>query len=611
MSAPKGTLIFDIETHDGDLLYTLPPSEFVRLIGYKWMGKDEVHLTEDLEEIRARILSARWIIGHNIHVFDLRAVFGIKSNIPMELADQGRTYDTWPHAVLVNPAPATYVDRFGKAARAVKPAEMLKWFGLDEQAHQLGVQGKTQNLKDLAFKYGPEEAGKTERIRQGFGMIPTDDSEYRDYLKGDVLASEAVAQKLLAKGPLNAYALREQRKQSRIAVIESNGFRVDTDRAHLRILELKARRDVILTSLQENYGFPTEGKSPWATTQGKEAIFKALEDHGISPSTVDNWERTATGNLSLGGEVLVNLTKGTPAEDIGLALAELKGQRSLAQLALDSTYPDGFAHPSITMLQRSGRSSTTKPGLTVWTARGPGAVEKSYFLPDSDDEVLLEIDLSNADARNVACISGDDQYAVRFQPGQDGHMINAIAAWGEKTVMASDDTKKKYRQMAKPLGHGWGYGGRANTLSRQTGTPLEDAKRFVNGMDSAYKKVVAWQNRVRYEATKTGHVVNYWGRRMVVEPGREFTQAPALIGQSMTAELIWDGILSMPFSAVRRIKAMVHDALVFSVPKNRFEESKNFLAECMTFSLNPQRGLKMEFPVDCGPPGTNWYTAGH
>jgi hypothetical protein len=31
---PTGTLFFDIETHEAKQLYTMPPEQFVRLIGY-------------------------------------------------------------------------------------------------------------------------------------------------------------------------------------------------------------------------------------------------------------------------------------------------------------------------------------------------------------------------------------------------------------------------------------------------------------------------------------------------------------------------------------------------------------------------------------------------
>ncbi|MBF6287139.1 DNA polymerase [Nocardia cyriacigeorgica] len=592
---PAGTLVFDIETHSAELLYSMPPEEFVRLIGYAW-GDGETTITTDLSEIRDQILKARWIIGHNIHAFDLRAVFGIQSDIPLQLAMEKRVYDTWTHAALVHPAPSMFVNRFGKNMLAKKPAEMTRWFSLDEQAHQLGVPGKTHDLKELAKEFG------------GFGNIPIDDDRFREYLVGDVVATREVAKALLKKGPLDSYALREQEITARAAVISSNGVRVDTEVAQARVDELKLRRDAILSEVQEKYGLPTTGKSPWASKDGKGAIMAALADHGITPESRPDWTRTATGNISLGGETLIQITEGTPAEDLGRALAELKGQRSLAQLALDSTHPDGFVHPDITMLQRSGRWSTTEPGLTIWTSRGEGAVEKSYFIPDSDDEVLLEIDYSNADARFVAAVSGDRKYAERFEPGADGHMINAIAAWGKETVEADPKT---YRQLAKPLGHGWSYGGRAKGLASNTGLPFETAKTFVDGMDKAFSVLVRWQNRVRKEASR-GYVENDWGRKLWVEKGREFTQAPALIGQNGTREIVCDALLKMPPHVLRRVKAQIHDAILFSVPKDNWEECRDYLANLMETDFKPAYGgQRIDFPVSAGPAGANWMEASH
>lgn len=591
----EGTLIFDIETHSAELMYSMSPEEFVRLIGYAW-GDGEVVLTTDLDEIKEQILKARWIIGHNIHAFDLRAVFGIKSDIPLELAQQRRVYDTWTHAALVNPAPYMFTNRHGKNALANSPDKMKRWFSLDEQAHQLGVPGKTHDLKALAKEFG------------GFGSIPVDDERYREYLIGDVVASRVVAQELLKKGKLDDYALREQEIAARAAVISSNGLRVDVEAAKARVEELRVRREAILSELQTKYGLPTEGKSPWATTAGKEAIMAALADHGITPKSRKDWTKTSTGNLSLGGEVLTELTKGTSAEDLGKALAELKGQRSLAQLALDSTHPDGFVHPDITMLQRSGRWSTTEPGLTVWTSRGEGAVEKSYFVPDSDDEVLLELDYSNADARIVAAYSGDRKYAERFEPGADGHMINAIAAWGREVV---ESDPKKYRQMAKPLGHGWSYGGRPGGLVRVTGLPFTTAKKFCDGMDSTFVALVDWQNRVRDEATR-GYVMNEWGRKLWVEKDRIFTQAPALKGQNGTREIVCDALLRMPPHVLRRVKAQIHDAVLFSVPRENWEACRDYLVRLMETKFQPSvGGQRVEFPVSAGPAGANWMEASH
>lgn len=641
MAGPKGTLIFDLETHSRDLLYTMAPGEFVRLGGYRWAHWEpgRVELTTEVEEIREQILCARWSIGHNIHDFDMRGLFGIRSDIPMELADAGRIYDTWTHAVLVNTAPPRYVNRKGTPSRAEKPEEAMRWYGLDEQAYQLGVIGKTHDLADLALKYAPKDVSyeeylrvivvnrrdvdttipvklnKKERIAFGLGLIPVDDPDYRAYLVGDVLASEAVGRELTKLGPLDDYAMREQRLAARVAAISSNGFRVDRARAQARVDELAAVRKKHLTMLVERYDFPLDGKQPWRTDAGKAAIVKALKDHGIDAELDAEWPRSdKTGALSLGGEVMVSKTKGTAAEELGKALAELMGQRSLAQLALDTTYPDGFVHPEITMLQKSGRSSTTKPGLTVWTAHGDNAVEKEYFVPDVPDaEVLLEFDLSNADARAVAAYSGDVRFAERFKPGADGHLINAWAAWG-KDVVGTDKKNPvtaAYRQLAKPGGHGWGYRIGAAKLAATWNKAVEEAKAFIDGMNKTFSRVVAWQDWATSFARQRGYVENPWGRRMRVDKGREYTQPAALLGQSATREIMADFFLRAPYPVIRKIKAWIHDAVAISAPEDNWEAWRDGVIRLLESYMDPKGGQRIEFPASSGPPGRNWLESGH
>jgi DNA polymerase-1 len=593
-----GALIFDIESHSPEYMFAMEPEEFVRLIGYRWVGQ-RTRISTDLEEIRTEIRRAPMIVGHNIWNFDLRAIFGVHSTECLERVIQGTlvVYDTWVHAVLVHPAPYTYTNRLGKGAKAEDVGQLKKWFSLDEQAYQLGVPGKTDDLKVLAKEFG------------GFGLIPQDDPRYISYLEGDVEATEHVARALLARGPLDAYALREQEIAARAAVISSNGLRLDYKAAQARVDQLKARRDVLVAELEEKYGMPTEGKAPWSTLEGKAAIMAALEDHGITPESHPHWPLTAKKNISLSGDALIMLTEGTDASDLGVALAELKGQRSLAQLALDSVHPDGFVHPDITMLQRSGRWSTTNPGLTIWTSRGEGAVEKAYFLPDNDDHYLLEIDYSNADARMVAALSGDLKFVERFEPGADGHMINAIAAWGWDVVKTDP---AGYRQKAKVPSHGWGYKIGAPKLAFQTGMPLTEAREFLNNLNKAFPDVVAWQKSSTAFARRHGYVLSNWGRKLWTEKGREFTQAPALEGQNGTREIVCDALLAMPIAVLKTVKAQIHDALLFSIPKLGFEEYRDYLVDLMSTFFRPkQGGQSMQFPCEAGPPGNNWYEAGH
>jgi DNA polymerase-1 len=99
---------------------------------------------------------------------------------------------------------------------------------------------------------------------------------------------------------------------------------------------------------------------------------------------------------------------------------------------------------------------------------------------------------------------------------------------------------------------------------------------------------------------------------MPIEKGREFTQAPALMGQSGTREIVCDALLRMPVDALRRVKAQIHDALIFSVPRATFEKWRDYLVDLMTDSFKPAKGGQLiEFPVSAGPPGENWYEASH
>src|SRR5206468_8107610 len=113
-------------------------------------------------------------------------------------------------------------------------------------------------------------------------------------------------------------------------------------------------------------------------------------------------------------------------------------------------------------------------------------------------------------------------------------------------------------------------------------------------------------------ARRHGYVVNDWGRVMQVEKGREFTQAPALLGQSGTREIVCDAILRMPVHVLRRVKAQIHDAILFSVPKRNWEQCRDYLFQIMQGNLKPKQGGQgIEFPVDAKPAGANWMEANH
>lgn len=622
MTRGNKVLFFDCETHNAGREYDMEPHEFFRLGQYAWGRTGEVQLTTSWAQMIDLIESADLVIGHHIHSFDLSVLYGVDSTRPLELAFEQKVLDTFTWASVVMPAPDIWEDENGTRIFTVRKNKIdmgitKKWLGLNNLNTQLGIPAKTAHLSELAKKHNPP---KTAAKALDYGLIPLDDPEFLAYAKQDVIAVRALALALLAKpGGVTPYIWREQKFAAVCAQNSRNGWRVNKEIAQARVDELATSRDQIMTTVIEKYGLPTEGKMPWRTSEGKAAIFAALADYGITPETVPDWPQTDTGKPSLGGEALIGLTEDTPAADLGSALASLMGQRSLAQLALDSVKPDGFVHPSITSLQRSGRLSTTEPGLTVWTTRGEGAVEKSYFIPDTDDQVIVEFDLSQADARIVAAYSGDEEFAKQFQEGADAHEINGRMAFPDY-----DQDPSGYRQKAKPITHGTPYGAGPKTLAAllikaRAYTEFEDAlaatTRFQQQYQEKYQKVAGWQARVR-AGGNSGFVTNDWGRRMVVSKDRSFTQAPALMGQSGTRELIVDGLIRLYLTAphlITRLKAQVHDALIFSLDKATVEEDVEVISSSMSTVWKPQwGGMEIEFPVAHGPiDATDWYLAGH
>lgn len=640
-------LTFDIESHSVTERYGMSPREYFRLGGYAW-GEGPVVLTDSYDEMIAQIERADMVIGHNIHQFDLSVLFGVDSMHPLKMGRQRKIFDTFIHATLANPAPEGYYElRNGKKARSTSVGEYRKWYGLDNQAFQLGAPGKSADLSEIAKRYefaevpilGPDgepvrfKSGKrkgeakTQKVPTGvccgYGHIPLDDPEFREYLEHDVLCSREVARALLSRMSFDHYAQREQLKAAIDAQISRNGFRVDVPVATQRAKDMGEIAAHGLNELNGRFGLPLHGKKPLATTEGKEGLLRALLSVGVREMEL---ERTPGGAPSFSGDsvkkacgwtkddhdVWVRPSADSPEMDSALDLADLvatlAGQRSLPELALSCVQPDGKVHPSIWPGQRSGRKSTTEPGLTIWDDS-----HKDYFIADSDDELLIELDASNADARMVAAESGDRAFAVRFQPGQDGHLINAWAAWGKDVVGTDkhDPVTAGYRQKAKPGGHAWGYRVGAAKLAKTLGIPFLEARSFLNNLNRAFAGVVAWQDRITAYAEKHGFVVNGWGRKMPIT-GRAYTQAPALIGQSGTNEILADGLIRLPDRIIGMLKVTIHDAVILSMPKATIDRDLPFVVRCLSTSYKPEHGgQRIEFPFEHGTPGRTWADALH
>lgn len=616
----KGKYLYiDIESHNVGKEYEMSPKEFFRLGQYAW-DNGEITLTEDLDEFISVIEQAPFIVGHNIIDFDLPAVYGVDSMRPMELARDRRVVDTMYMNHLILPPPGD-----------LPPGRLMGVYSLDNLTTKYKLPGKVGSLQEMAEKYNPVGTPKGEL---DYGLIPVDDPLFREYAYNDIVAVRALFKYLMGKQQEvefdGEYLWREMYVISIAARMKNNGWPIDVEMARKRIDDQAKRKEELLTKLQEEYDFPKEGKSPWASNKGKEATIALLKDHGIDPETDSSWPRTAKGAISLGGEAILNATAGTEIEEIGTSLAELKGQRSLAQQALEGLKGDGLVHYDITAFQRSGRFSITKPSLPIWTARGAGAVEKEYFITKPGCKIVA-MDFSNADQRIVAAESGDVNYARRFEPGEDGHEINGRLMFGDEVYDSDPGT---YREIAKALSHAYAYGAGAKTLARTAKlpesddpekTPLALAQRFVDVMKLNFPETTQWRNRVANEGEQ-GFVVNSWGRRMPIDTrvknketgewySRSYTQSSAMYGQSGTREIMQDGLIRIAndrMDVLYWLLATVHDELIWCIPEKELEWAVPYIIDKIETDYDPGHpGQKIHFPLSAGEPTTNWYLASH
>lgn len=674
----KKYLFYDTEGWNAGREIEMGPRKYVRLFQYAW-GDGPVQKTTDYDEMLSIIREADYVIAHNQISYDLTALFGYESLEPLYMAMDRKVIDTFYLANLITPAPQFFSMRNGrKAVETTDPvSHAMVWLSLDNLCYQFDLEGKLGNLKDLAKKYQPEG---TKVADYEYGLIPLDDPEFLAYADQDVIAVRALYKYLMVKVKEQRYSgeyiWREMEALSAIVgQIHRNGINVDTKFAQERITKQEARKAELLKNLEDNYSFPQGGKAPWASAAGKEATLKALADYGFTPENTPEWPRTPKGAPKLGGKDLLLFAEGTDAEDFVRTLGELKGQRSTAQLVLDNLKPDGKVHPDITALQRSGRFSFTRPGVTIFGDRTEELRQDKRIFRAEPGNVMAGFDYSNADARAMSALSGDHEYNLRFAEDDegnalyDGHNLTGEAVFGADVYyegkMPEENPKPALRPVAKVYSHASNYGIGAYKLAVQLnlackqmgidlffwapagknkdGTykarPLPVPEQFAHvvkrdsltgvaipeGMfltrdmidrsAEAYPFLARFKHEAYKEAEEFGYVTNAWGRRIYVHKSNAFTGGPAAYGQNATSEQMKDAILRLIRRGeyyIRSLRAIIHDELLTEFNEATIERDIAVVKECMEVDFVPHTRVGFPIRFPVGLGyGRSWLDAGH
>lgn len=239
----------------------------------------------------------------------------------------------------------------------------------------------------------------------------------------------------------------------------------------------------------------------------------------------------------------------------------------------------------------------TQPGLTVLGKRDRrNALERAALLPDPG-HVLICADLSQVDARAMAACSQDPAYMAALAPGEDLHTAVAARVFGDPSR----------RSDAKAITHGTTYGMGAGRLAEAVGCTPYEAQQMLNSFRQSYPGLESFKGQLRQQVEHAGGYTTPFGRRISVDRGAAYTQAPALMGQGTARDLMMEGVLRLPGWLAEGLRGIVHDEIVVCVPVERAEEARAELKRSLQFSFCPP-GCATPIPVlaEVSPPGLDW-----
>jgi len=265
-----------------------------------------------------------------------------------------------------------------------------------------------------------------------------------------------------------------------------------------------------------------------------------------------------TGKMTVDEEALQRLArKGYKEAQLMLRMREI---RKLKSSYLDVQYDeDGRMRCSYNPAGTStGRLSSSKTifgkGLNLQTVPKQARV---FFVPDPG-MMIVEVDLSQAEARVVAYLANDPQMMQVFESGEDIHALTA-------KLMNTD------RQTAKAINHASNYAMGANKLSLMLGVTKREAEILSAKYHQVYPGVRSiFHQGVEDQLRKNRVLTNLFGRRRIFLDrwSDDLLRAGyAYIPQSTVAELTNRGLLRLYESDRYDLLAQVHDSVVLQMPK--------------------------------------------
>lgn len=278
-------------------------------------------------------------------------------------------------------------------------------------------------------------------------------------------------------------------------------------------------------------------------------------------------------------------------------------------------YPIYHLHKTVT-----GRTSSDDPNGQNIPKRGKYA--KAYrrsFIPPSDEWIIMEADLSQAELRIAADMSGDREMIRIYRQNGDIHLATAIIVSGlteEQFKALPKKQQKEYRQKAKAVNFGFLYGMGWRTFITYAKTDYnavftdDEAQNVRTRFFHKYSALPKWHKAMREYAHRHGYVRSYSGRVRhlpMINSKEDYIRSDAerqAINSPVQECSSTMGVVSMTrmFNEIdpniMRPLAFVHDAIFVLVRKQYAEWGARTLKWYMESNdLENLFGVKLKLPI--------------
>ena len=391
-----------------------------------------------------------------------------------------------------------------------------------------------------------------------------------------------------------------------LAVMEMNGFTVDTERLMDMERELSLEADKLEEEIYDDAG---ETFNINSTKQLGVILFEKLGLPVI--------KKTKTG-YSTDSAVLEALMDQHPM------IPKILQFRALKKLI--STYLDGL-EPLISretgriytsfnqMVTATGRLSSSDPNLQNIPIRTEqGRKIRSLFVPGAGYDYIVSGDYSQIELRLLAHLSQDPTMIDGFKKNQDIHRRTASEVFG----IPWDEVTPEQRSHAKAVNFGIIYGISDFGLARNISISRQQAKEYIDSYFARYSTIHAYMDKLVAEARETGMAKTMFGRIRTLTDinSKNFTRRSFAERTAMNTPIQGSAadIIKLAMNAVQdelerrslrsRLLVQVHDELVLEVPADEREEVETLLKDTMEHIVTLSVPLVVD--IHCG---RNWEEA--